>query len=216
MPMKTEIVAFNIDSELKASMNEVCHAMGMDIATAFTIFARKVVSEKRIPFEIALKADALKLEPKVQPKQETEVKKPAAESKPKSKAEVLSSLTLKQQKTIEKAEQGDAKAQNTVASYYETGRGVDRDYDKAMYWYSKAARKGITNAQYHLGIIYDNVKKYPRAAIMWFEVARLSGLAMNAVMLDHIEKLEEQLSPSDVVSAREEAQMRFQNIKQKS
>ena len=71
MPMKNEVIAFSIDSTLKASMNEVCHAMGMDIATAFTIFARKVVSEKRIPFEIALKADALKLEPKVQPKQET-------------------------------------------------------------------------------------------------------------------------------------------------
>lgn len=209
MPMKTEIVAFNIDSELKASMNEVCHAMGMDIATAFTIFAHKVVSEKRIPFEIVLKADALK------PKQKEEVKK-TAESKTESKTEIPSGFTPNQKKKFERAMQGDAKAQNTVASYYEVGRGVERDYDKAIYWYSKAARQGITNAQYHLGIIYNNVKKYPRAAIMWFEVARLSGLTMNAVMLDHIEKLEEQLSSSEIEAAREEAQMKFQRIKQKS
>ena len=213
--MKTEIVAFNIDSELKASMNEVCHAMGMDIATAFTIFARKVVCEKRIPFEIVLKEEALKPEPKAPQKQKSPEYQPA-ESKAESKTEIPSGFTPNQKKKFERAMQGDAKAQNTVASYYETGRGVDRDYDKAMYWYSKAARKGITNAQYHLGIIYDNVKKYPRAAIMWFEVACLSGLAMNAVMLDHIEKLEEQLSPSEIKSAREEAQMKFQRIKQKS
>lgn len=213
MPLKDEIIAFSVDRELKASMDEVCHALGMDIATAFTIFARKVVSERRIPFEIVLKADALKPEPKVQPKQKAEAKKSAAESKPKNKAEVLSSLTLKQQKTIEKAEQGDAKSQNVVGTYYETGNGFLKDYDKAIYWYTKAAEQGNTNAQYHLAVIYNKVKNDVMKSYMWFETARLCGLTMNALILDYIRRLEEQLSPSEIKSAQEKAQMKFKRIK---
>lgn len=215
MPLKNEVIAFSIDSDLKASMNEVCHAMGMDIATAFTIFARKVVSEKRIPFEIVLREDALKPQPKAQPKQKAAVNQPT-EAKSKSQTEIPSGFTPKQKKTLEKAEHGDAKAQNTTATYYETGNGVSKDYDIAIHWYTRAAEQGNTNAQYHLAVMYNKIKNDVRKSYMWFETARLCGLTMNALILDYIRRLEEQLSPSEIEAVRDEAQVKFQRIKQRS
>lgn len=46
------MVNFRMDSELKKSMEEVCNEMGLSMTAAFTIFAKKVSREKRIPFEI--------------------------------------------------------------------------------------------------------------------------------------------------------------------
>lgn len=46
-------VNFRMDEELKKSMEEVCSDMGMTMTTAFTIFAKKVSREKRIPFEVS-------------------------------------------------------------------------------------------------------------------------------------------------------------------
>ena len=46
-------VNFRMDAELKNSMEKVCSDMGMTMTTAFTIFAKKVCREKRIPFEVS-------------------------------------------------------------------------------------------------------------------------------------------------------------------
>ena len=45
-------VKIRMDSKLKKEFEEFCNDMGMDINTAFNIYARKVVREYRIPFEI--------------------------------------------------------------------------------------------------------------------------------------------------------------------
>ncbi|MBE0445121.1 SEL1-like repeat protein [Psychrobacter sp. FME5] len=37
--------------------------------------------------------------------------------------------------------------------YCEGGFGVDQDYDKALYWYKKAAEKGNASAQKNLQIL---------------------------------------------------------------
>ena len=41
-------------ADLKQSMEQVCSALGMSLTTAFTIFAKKVSREKRIPFEVSV------------------------------------------------------------------------------------------------------------------------------------------------------------------
>ena len=41
-----------MDAELKKNMEQVCEDMGLSMTTAFTIFAKKVSREHRIPFEI--------------------------------------------------------------------------------------------------------------------------------------------------------------------
>lgn len=45
-------VNFRMDEELKKNMEKVCAEMGMSMTTAFTIFAKTVTREKRIPFEV--------------------------------------------------------------------------------------------------------------------------------------------------------------------
>lgn len=46
------MVNFRLDKDLKKSMEETCKEMGMSMTTAFTIFAKAVSREKRIPFEV--------------------------------------------------------------------------------------------------------------------------------------------------------------------
>lgn len=45
-------VNFRMDEELKKSMEKVCSDMGLSMTAAFTIFAKTVSREKRIPFEV--------------------------------------------------------------------------------------------------------------------------------------------------------------------
>ncbi len=51
--MAQTMVNFRMDADLKRSMEEVCSDMGLSMTTAFTIFAKKVSREKKIPFEIS-------------------------------------------------------------------------------------------------------------------------------------------------------------------
>lgn len=46
-------VNFRLDDDIKNGMEEACREMGLSMTTAFTIFAKKVSREKRIPFEIS-------------------------------------------------------------------------------------------------------------------------------------------------------------------
>ena len=52
--MSQVLVNIRMDEELKASMERTCHSLGMNMTTAFTIFARKMSREKRIPFEVSI------------------------------------------------------------------------------------------------------------------------------------------------------------------
>ena len=45
-------INFRLDRELKENMEKTCAEMGLTMTSAFTIFAKKVTREKRIPFEI--------------------------------------------------------------------------------------------------------------------------------------------------------------------
>ena len=47
-------VNFRMDEDLKRSMEEACSELGMTMTTAFTIFAKKVSREKRIPFDVSV------------------------------------------------------------------------------------------------------------------------------------------------------------------
>jgi len=52
--MSQVLVNIRMDEDLKKSMERTCHSLGMNITTAFTIFAKKVSREQRIPFEVSL------------------------------------------------------------------------------------------------------------------------------------------------------------------
>lgn len=50
--MSQATFSIRMDTDLKKQFDEICEDMGMSATTAFNIFARTVVREKRIPFEI--------------------------------------------------------------------------------------------------------------------------------------------------------------------
>ncbi len=52
--MAQTLINFRMDENLKAEMEETCKELGMNMTTAFTIFARKMTREKRIPFEVSV------------------------------------------------------------------------------------------------------------------------------------------------------------------
>ena len=47
-------VNFRLDEDVKKSMEQTCSELGLSMSAAFTIFAKKVGREKRIPFEAAV------------------------------------------------------------------------------------------------------------------------------------------------------------------
>ena len=56
---------------------------------------------------------------------------------------------------IKLAEQGDAEAQFRLGKRHYEGDGVEWDYNEAAKWYHMAAEHGNTNAQYNLGVLYE-------------------------------------------------------------
>ncbi|MBR2949250.1 MAG: type II toxin-antitoxin system RelB/DinJ family antitoxin [Lachnospiraceae bacterium] len=52
--MAQVLVSIRMDEELKKSMEQTCQELGMNMTTAFTIFAKKMTRENRIPFEVSV------------------------------------------------------------------------------------------------------------------------------------------------------------------
>ena len=53
--------SIRMDADLKKQLDELCEDFGMTASTAFTIFAKKVVRERRIPFEITSPDEEIRL-----------------------------------------------------------------------------------------------------------------------------------------------------------
>ena len=50
-------VNIRMDEDLKKQFDAFCSDIGMNMATAFCVFAKTAVRERRIPFEISAKTD---------------------------------------------------------------------------------------------------------------------------------------------------------------
>lgn len=46
-------VSLRFDDKMKKELDELCEEMGMNLTTFFTIYAKKALRERRIPFEIS-------------------------------------------------------------------------------------------------------------------------------------------------------------------
>ncbi len=78
------------------------------------------------------------------------------------------------------AEQGDASAQFSVGTMYESGLGVPQDFAEAAKWYRKAAEQGHAKAQSILGVMYhsgDGVPQDHAEALKWHRLAAEQGFA---------------------------------------
>ena len=86
----------------------------------------------------------------------------------------------------ERANAGNAQAQNLLGNMYELGKNVSQDYTTARGWYEKAAAQGFVMAQNNLGLLYQNGQGVPQdyaTARGWYEKAAAQGFAQAQVNL---------------------------------
>jgi len=81
----------------------------------------------------------------------------------------------------EDAYSGDRRSQLLLGSLYEDGKqGVHRNFPKAAKWYRRAAKQGYPQAQYNLGLLYEEGKgmtKNYHKATQWYKRAAEKGLS---------------------------------------
>ena len=54
---QTTTFSVRMDSEVKKQLDEFCVTVGMNTTTAFNMFARAVLREKRLPFDVTTEVD---------------------------------------------------------------------------------------------------------------------------------------------------------------
>lgn len=52
--MASTLVNFRMDVSVKKELEKVCKELGMNLSTAFNIYARKMIKERRIPFDVSI------------------------------------------------------------------------------------------------------------------------------------------------------------------
>lgn len=52
--MAQSLVNIRMDNELKKELEKTCQELGINMTAAFTMFAKKMTREKRIPFEVSI------------------------------------------------------------------------------------------------------------------------------------------------------------------
>lgn len=52
--MAQTLVNFRIDEKTKKEMEQICDKLGMNVTTALNIFIKKMIREKRIPFDVSV------------------------------------------------------------------------------------------------------------------------------------------------------------------
>src|SRR5262245_10474414 len=76
--------------------------------------------------------------------------------------QLVAQQTKADQKPIEevkaKAEAGDAKYQVELGHRYDKGEGVVKDHAEATKWYRKAAEQNDVDAQFNLGVCYEQAQ----------------------------------------------------------
>ena len=100
------------------------------------------------------------------------------------------------------AEQGNADAQNNLATMYEEGDGIEKDFNKAVKWYERAAQQGNFDAPNNLGtmhlkgigIIRDYVTAY-----MWFHLGEMKG---DRAAKSNRKFVEKRMSPEQIAEAK--------------
>lgn len=88
------------------------------------------------------------------------------------------SLTGALKELQDKAYAGVPEAEHDLAALYTAGSGVKQDYERATYWFTRAANAGIGNAAYNLGVLNHQglgTEKNIDRALDWYRIAALEG-----------------------------------------
>ena len=79
---------------------------------------------------------------------------------------------------------GSSLGQNNLGGLYRDGKGVPRDFGRAMQWFTAAAQQGNSAGMYNLGLMHElgqGGKPDPFRAYMWYSLAADMGNMPNAV-----------------------------------
>src|ERR1051326_3623775 len=82
---------------------------------------------------------------------------------------------------LEQAGNGDRDSMNNLAIYY---KDVEKNFEKAFYWYQKVADNGDDSAMYNLAACYENgegTEKNLEKAFYWHQKAAENGNYSNAM-----------------------------------
>lgn len=77
------------------------------------------------------------------------------------------------------AQRDDLAAMRNVALLLREGRGVERNPERALYFYERAARGGLVSAQLNTAFMYlegDGIARDYKTASFWFHAAALAGV----------------------------------------
>jgi len=94
-------------------------------------------------------------------------------------------------KTLNLAQLGDLNAQLELAIAYDHGEGIQKNADKAIEWYCKAALKGSVEAQRNLAWMFFNARGVgmdEALAVRWFTAAAKSGDEFSQKMLSRLDE----------------------------
>ena len=86
------------------------------------------------------------------------------------------------------AQEGNARAQNSLGVLYVKGDGVEQNAKEAVRWFRRAAKQGHVGSQYNLGLLYFAGKNSDRAkqeAAKWFQKAAENGHTKAQLSLRH-------------------------------
>jgi len=112
------------------------------------------------------------------------------------------------------AKKGFAQAQYNLGVMYGNGRGVTKDYSKAIKWWNLAADQGNGKAQINLGWMYEMGKGVPKdaqKAANWYQLASNQGHAKAQEKLNLLlNKTKEHLQENTASSRK------FKSLKEKS
>jgi TPR repeat protein len=113
-------------------------------------------------------------------------------------------------RTLERANAGDAMAQYDLGVMYSSGTGVQEDQTEAVKWYRMAAEQGDADAQHNLGVMYDNGAGVPEddvEAYAWFSVVATGGQIRGEKFRDSVK---EQLTAEQLAEAQKRATELFE------
>jgi len=82
------------------------------------------------------------------------------------------------------AENGDAKAQNSLGVMHAEGKGLPKNYQEALRWFRKAAELEFALAQYNLSSMYHKGKGVPKndeESFKWCRKAAERGLTVGSI-----------------------------------
>ncbi|MBI3707672.1 MAG: sel1 repeat family protein [Proteobacteria bacterium] len=104
------------------------------------------------------------------------------------------------------ADAGVAEAQYALGIMYAQGHGVPRDLRQAVGWYTRAAQRGYSAAQFSLGFLYlygaEDISADPAMAVRWLAAAAEQGNVTAQYLLGRLYRVGEGVVPDRGVAQR--------------